>query len=122
MIMKHKLIQTAAISTLCLACLGGAYGAGEAVNDALGIADARISLDAAVQAAQRHVGGKASRAEYERDQGRWVYDVEVVKGSEVTDVQVDPESGKVLAAVPDKVDQGEDEDHEDRGEAHEVDD
>lgn len=110
--MKLKLHHTAAITTLCLACLGRAYAAGDAGNDALGIADARIGLNEAVQAAERHVGGKASRAEYERDQGRWVFDVEVVKGNEVTDVQVDPASGKVLAAVIDKADQGDDEDHE----------
>ena len=101
MIMKHKLHQTAAITTLCLATLGGAYAA---------------------SAAEQQVGGKASRAEYEREQGRWVFDVEVVKGSEVLDVQIDPISGKVLTAMNDPLDQGDVEETDGDGEANDADD
>ena len=69
-------------------------------------------------AAEQHVGGKASSAEYEHEHGRWVFEVEVVKGSEVMDVEVDPTSGKVLSAANDKVDQGDDADREGGGEAN----
>jgi len=110
--MKAKLYPTAALTILSLAGLGGAQAATTMQNDALGIADAGISLTQAVTAAEQHVGGKASSAEYELDQGRGVFEVEVVKGSEVMDVQVDPTNGKVLSAENDKVDQGDDEDHE----------
>ncbi|NEX22650.1 PepSY domain-containing protein [Thiorhodococcus mannitoliphagus] len=110
--MKAKLYSTLAITTLCLSSLGGAYAASSEQNDALGITDAPISLTQAVVAAEQHIGGKASKAEYEQDQGRWVFDVEVVKGDTVMDVEVDPTTGKVLSAVPDKMDQGDDEDRE----------
>jgi len=120
--MKHKLYQTAAITTLCLATLGGAYAASSAENDALAINDASIGLQQAIKAAEQQIGGKASRAEYEREQGRWVFDVEVVKGSEVLDVQVDPISGKVITAMNDPVDQGDVEDSDGDSEANDADD
>lgn len=122
MIMKIKLYHTAALTILCLASLGGAHAAAATANDALGIAEAGISLTQAVTAAEQHIGGKAASAGYEREEGRWVFDVEVVKGSEVMDVQVDPADGKVLSASNDKVDQGDDEDHEGGGETNEADD
>lgn len=120
--MKHKLFQTAAITTLCLASLGGAYAANTAENDALAINDASIGLTQAISAAEQQVGGKASRAEYEHEQGRWVFDVEVVKGSEVLDVQVDPISGKVITAMNDPADQGDVEDSDGDSEANDADD
>jgi len=119
--MKTKLLHTAVLTTLFLTSLG-ASAASSAQNDALAITDAHIGLSQAISAAEQHIGGKASRAEYEREQDRWVFDVEVVKGSEVMDVQVDPTSGKVLTAVNDKIDRSDDENHEDRGEARETDD
>lgn len=120
--MKHKPYQTAAITTLCLASLGGAYAANTMENDGVAINDASIGLTQAISAAEQQVGGKASRAEYEREQGRWVFDVEVVKGNEVLDVQVDPISGKVLTAMNDPIDQGDVEDTGGGGEANDADD
>ena len=122
MIMKHKLHQTAAITTLCLATFGTAYAASAAESDALAIHDASIGLTQAISAAEQQIGGKASRAEYEREQGRWVFDVEIVKGGEVLDVQVDPISGKVLTAMSDPIDQGDVEDADGDGEMNDTDD
>jgi uncharacterized membrane protein YkoI len=119
MTMMTRLYQTAAITTLLATSLGGAYAATTAPNDALGIAEVPISLEQAVAAAEQHIGGKASRAEYEREQGRSIFVVEVVKDSKVMDVQVDPTTGKVLSAMVDKVDHGDD---EDRDEGHEAED
>ncbi|MCG6942522.1 MAG: PepSY domain-containing protein [Thiohalocapsa sp.] len=112
--MQSKLYQTAAITTLLLAGLGGAHAASGTQNDALGINDAGISLTQAISAAEQHVGGKASKAEYEQEKGRSAFEVEVVKGTAVTDVVVDPANGAILSAKADKADQG-DEDHEEHG-------
>ncbi len=90
----------------------GAYASESTQNDALGIADAKVSLTQAVSAAERHVGGQAARAEYENDDGQPVFEVEVVKGSTVMDVKVDPTSGAVIAATGDQADHEEDEDRE----------
>jgi uncharacterized membrane protein YkoI len=83
-------------------------------NDAGPIASAKISMDAAVSAAEKHVQGKAVRAEYEKQKGGgWAYDVEVKAGAKVFDVKVDAEKGTVLASTEDAADSDDDGDKAD---------
>jgi uncharacterized membrane protein YkoI len=107
---KHYL---AAIAALSASAIGSAYAAQAAENDAVAVESAKIGLAQAVIAAEQHGGGKASRAEFEKSRGRWVFDVEVVAGKKVMDVKVDPSSGKVLAATEDKADRDDANDAED---------
>jgi uncharacterized membrane protein YkoI len=110
--MKRKLLVPAAAAALAALVAGAGYAAnGE--NDALAIAGAKIDLAKAVAAAEQHVGGKASKAEYERHKGQWVFDIEVVKDKKVMDVKVDAASGKVISATEDKADQDDDHDEAD---------
>jgi len=71
-----------AASTAIVLASAGVLAAG--ANDALNGPAAAISLSQAVTAAEQHVTGKATRAEYEhsRVRGQWVYDVEVAVGDE----------------------------------------
>jgi uncharacterized membrane protein YkoI len=108
--MKRKLLVTAAAAALAV---GAAHAANAAENDALAITGAKIDLAKAVAAAEQHVGGKASKAEYERHKGQWVFDIEVVKDKKVMDVKVDAGSGKVISATEDKADQDDDHDEAD---------
>jgi len=111
--MNRRLYPAIVAAAVALA-VGGAYAATSSKeNDALGISAAKIGLSQAVSAAEQHVGGKASRAEYERHKGQWVFDVEVVKDKTVMDVKVDPATGKVTAATEDKADKDDDNDHAD---------
>lgn len=114
--MKVNLYMAAA-ALLFTTTIGAAYAAKSAAhdagNDALAITDAKISLAQAISAAERHVGGKASRAEYERQRGQWVFDVEVVKDRKVMDVTVNSSSGAVIAAVEDQADRKDDHDRDD---------
>jgi uncharacterized membrane protein YkoI len=83
-------------------------------NDAGPIASAKVSMEAAVSAAEKHVDGKAVRAEYEKQKGGgWVYDVEVKAGAKVFDVKVDAEKGTVLASTEDTADSDDDGDKAD---------
>ncbi|HMN75033.1 MAG TPA: PepSY domain-containing protein [Burkholderiaceae bacterium] len=82
-------------------------------SDALPIAKARIALAQAVAIAERHVDGKASRAEFEESKFGWVYDVEVVSGARVFDVRVDADKGTVIASAEDKIDHDDDRDERD---------
>ena len=111
--MKQKIYAAAFVTLSAIAIGGAAYAAKSAENDALAIASAKIGMTQAVTAAEQHVGGKASKAEYEQHQGQWVFDVEVVKDKKVMDVKVDPTSGKVLAAVEDKADRDDEHDKAD---------
>jgi len=110
--MKRKFYLTA-LAALSVAAIGSAYAGQSVENDALSIAGAKIGMTQAVTTAEQHVGGKASRAEYERHKGQWMFDVEVVKDKKVMDVKIDPMSGKVIAAVEDKSDHDDDQDEAD---------
>lgn len=101
--MKRQ-IYIAALATASLIGIGSAYAAKSIENDALSIATAKISLTQAIAAAEKHVGGTAARAEFEKDQGHWVFDIEVVTGHKVMDVKVDSSTGRILAASEDQAD------------------
>lgn len=94
----------AALTALAATAAGAAVAAHAADNDALAVGAAKIDLARAIAIAERHTGGTASRAEFERHDGRRVFDVEVVRGKTVTDVKIDPEDGMVIASDNDPID------------------
>jgi uncharacterized membrane protein YkoI len=102
--MKRKTYLAALAALSTAAVVGSAVAAKSSENDALALSGAKVDLTEAVAAAEQRVGGKASRAEYERHKGQGVFDVEVVKGTSVTDVTVDAIDGKVIAATADEAD------------------
>lgn len=81
-------------------------------NDALAIAKARVPLTQAIATAEQHAGGKATRAEFEHENGSWIFDVEVVNGARVFDVRIDADKGAVLSSKEDRADH-ESGDHDD---------
>jgi uncharacterized membrane protein YkoI len=103
----------AAVSVSALAFSGVYAAANSSENDALAISSAKIDLTKAVAAAEQHVGGKASKAEYERHKGQGVYEIEVVKDKQVMDVKVDASTGSVISAKEDRADKGKDDDDKD---------
>jgi len=61
---------------------------------------AKTSLSQAISAAETDVGGKAMSARLGRYHPQDVYDVHVLKGSELVDVRVSVDDGKVLSSRP----------------------
>jgi uncharacterized membrane protein YkoI len=109
--MKRKILIPAIIMAAGIATAGGvAYSqqpAPATQNDAIAeLAKARISLAQAVAIAEQHAGGKASRAELEDEDGRFVYGVEVSDTLKTTDVKVDATDGRVVSAKVDAADPG----------------
>ena len=92
------------------AAMGGAYAEMTDRNDAFAIEQAHISLGDAIAAAEQEIGGKASRAEFEVDDGHAIFEVEVVKDGGATDVTVDARDGKVIQARADAIDSADDHD------------
>ena len=91
-----------------------AYAASDKIeNDATAITRARIPLAQAVTTAEQHVNGKAAHAEYENSKAGWVFDVEVVTGSQVFDVKVDADKGTIISSTEDKADRDDDHDQDD---------
>lgn len=95
------------IAVFVLATLGAgaaAVAAQHSENDAVAIGNAKVTLVDAVGIAQRHAAGQASRAEFEHGKQGWIYEVEVVSGNKVFDVQVDAVKGTILSSAEDKDD------------------
>ncbi|MEP7205743.1 MAG: PepSY domain-containing protein [Casimicrobiaceae bacterium] len=117
-----KTMKTIAVGGVAAAALASALGyaevrGSEAESDQAALAQTATSLSQAIGAAEQHAGGKAVRAELEAEKGAYVYDVEIVNGTQSIDVKVDATDGKVLSAQVDKQDvegsgdEGSDEDH-----------
>ncbi len=98
--MKRKLALSA-IAVLTAVTIGAGYAANSVDNDTRTVQQAKISLTEAIEIAERHVGGKAIRAELEDENGTLVYGVEVGSGAQTTDVKVDLSDGKILSAQAD---------------------
>lgn len=82
-------------------------------NDAVALfSKAKVTLIHAIEAAEKHAGGKAVQVELEKQAtGNPVYDVEVVTADlKVYDVKVDAASAKVLSSKLDQADGEEDDD------------
>lgn len=104
--MKKSTITAMAGGALALSLLaaGGAWASGARAgdddrSDSAAIAQARISLADAAQAAERHVGGRAYEAGIEEEHGALFYEVEVAGASGAAqEVRIDAQTGAVLQA------------------------
>ena len=90
----------ALIATAGLAIAGGTACAQPAAGGATARTQGVISMEQAIAAAERHhPGGKAFKAELDRERGRTVYEVEVeMPNRQEYDVKVDATSGKVISS------------------------
>lgn len=61
---------------------------------------AKVTPVQAMKIAEGKAGGKAMMAIFEFDEGHWVYGIVVVKNHKLTEVEIDPMTGKVLASEP----------------------
>lgn len=115
--MTRKRASIVGVLTAAAIATTGAYayqGQSGEQDEAAALAQAKITLSQAIAAAERHVvGGKASSAEIEDENGKIVYGVEIVGGGKSTDVKVDIATGQILSAQADTAD------HERGEEGHE---
>ncbi|BAO90337.1 PepSY domain-containing protein [Caballeronia cordobensis] len=95
LVLSAALVATGAIAI-------STYAAATKENDALAISEAKISISQAIAAAEQHVHGKATRAEFEQKRQYNAFEVEVVNGTKVFDVTVDADQGNVLSVAEDK--------------------
>lgn len=105
----YQYTKIAATITLCATVALSAMAlAGKASeNDALAIMHAKISLTQAITAAEGHTQGKAVKAEFEQTKSGHVFEVEIVKGTQVFDVVVDADKGSIVSSKLDKEDHDE---------------
>jgi uncharacterized membrane protein YkoI len=111
--MKTK-TSIAIVSALVLATTATAFAAKSTETEAMAIADAKVSLIQAITTAEQHASGKALRAELESGKKGALYDIEVVSGAKTMDIQVDAQSGVVIASTEDRGDREGDDDNDKR--------
>jgi len=114
--MQRKILIPALIMAAGIATAGGlvyAKQSGAEQNEAMvNLAQAKISLAQAVTTAEQHVGGRASRAELENENGRLVYGVEVADNTKTMDVKVDATDGSIVSTQTDEADESKGRDEE----------
>jgi len=86
-LLRGGLLAGAAMLTDALAAVEGSAQAP---------AQPQISLVQAVRAAEQRTGGRAKKAEIERERGVYVYEIKTVSKDSSAKVHVDPTSGSVL--------------------------
>jgi uncharacterized membrane protein YkoI len=106
--MKRKWLQQAGVMAAVVLFATSMAHAGKGNHrekeEAMALAKTRVSLTQAIAAAERHLQGKALRAELEDENGTFVYGVEVAVNDNMKDVKVDSVSGKVLSVQDDRED------------------
>lgn len=110
--MKNK-SSIVIFTALVLATTATAYATKATEIGSQAIADAKVSLTQAITIAEQNANGKATRAELETGKKGTVYDIEVISGTKKMDVQVDAQSGAVLAATEDPANRDDDHDEQD---------
>lgn len=109
--MKNRAMRPAALIVTCGAILGLSLTAQakDASNDAVAtLAEAKISIIQAIEAAQARVDGKVSHAVLKSAASGAYFDIEVVAGQEVSDLKVSAADGSILAVHADQADHDED--------------
>ena len=101
---KLAIIGALTAAALAAAAVYAGKNSSDDEIDAATLAKANVALDQAITAAEQHTQGKAVQAELEDENGKLVYEVEVMKGATAMNVKVDATTGAVLSAKPDKLD------------------
>lgn len=98
--MLHKKLLTASMATaLALGAAGIAHassGEDHALKEAARVLGAKTSVSQAIATAENQTGGRAGRIEMEKRDGVYLYEIKLSRKGKVTEVLVDPASGKVL--------------------------
>jgi len=100
-------------TTVLFALTVTAYAAKNVEGEATLVSQAKISMSQALNVAEQHANGKASRAEIEKTKAGLAYDFEVVSGSKVFEVRVDADKGTILSSAEDKSDRDDEGDQQD---------
>lgn len=113
---KFKIVTSSALALLVATfSLGAAADSDNKAAEAAAQKNAAITSDMAITIAEQITGGKAEEAEFELEDGKAIYEVEIIMadGTEL-EVEIDAESGTVLS----QKEEDEDEDDDDKDEAN----
>lgn len=90
---RNQIISASVVGVAALA--GTAFATTNVDNDAHAVTGAKVSLTQEITIAEQHLKGRAASAQFEQSSGRLLYEVEVVAGPKVFEVEVDGMTGQV---------------------------
>jgi uncharacterized membrane protein YkoI len=62
------------------------------------LTNAKIGLPEAISKVEAQLGGTVLEAKMEREHGRFVYEIELVKNGAIVEVELDPDNGEILSS------------------------
>lgn len=115
---RTKLVPATMAAVIALGTAGAAFassGEKENANEISAVLNAKTSISQAVAAAEKQTGGRAMKVDVEHEKGIYLYEIKTVSKDKVSEVFVDPASGKItrtddegmIAKVFDSEDQAE---------------
>jgi uncharacterized membrane protein YkoI len=104
--MNRKTLMSAALAAMLLA--GGAAQAESDRDQDRSAADVKVTLQQAIEAAEKHTGGKAREAELEHEDGRAVYEVKVLADGAASKVYVSASDGRILTVNDERKERSDD--------------
>lgn len=93
---KLQLIAFSAIACACWTIFAQVHATELNIDQTKAVTWAKVSLTQAIRVATQRVGGTASSAKYEIENGHEMYEVLVIKDDSVIEVEIDPTSGRVI--------------------------
>ena len=95
---RTKLIPATMAAVIALGTAGVAFASsGEHENSKVisAVLNAKPSISQAIAAAEKQTGGRAMKADVEHEKGAYLYEIKTVSKEKVSEVFVDPASGKI---------------------------
>lgn len=96
---RSKMLPAAMAAVFALGTGGAAFASSGDHEDGREIAAvlaAKTTVAEAIAAAEQHSGGRAMKIDIEKDNGAYLYEIKTVSKDKITEVLVDPASGKVV--------------------------
>ena len=96
---RSKILPAAMAAVFALGATGSALASSEEHEGGREVAAAlaaKTSVAEAIAAAEQHSGGRAMKIDMDKDNGAYVYEIKTVSKDKITEVLVDPTSGKVM--------------------------
>ena len=96
---RSTIFPTTVATVIFLSAAGVAFadrGEKESAKEIAAVLSAKTPIVEAISAAEQKTGGRAMKAEIEREKGVYVYEIKTVSKDKAVKVFVDPTSGKVV--------------------------
>lgn len=98
---RCRILSTTLSAVLSFGAAGAALAdveKNENAGEVAAVLEAKTSISQAIELAEQHTGGKAVQAGIEKHSGVWVYRVSTSAKDGLTDVSIDPSSGRLTEA------------------------